>query len=226
MSAYSDKVIADGAVAYWRLGETSGLTFADDIGNARPVTVGAATGLTYGVAGALSDGSKGLGVASVPAPGTYAPLAVGTTCTIECWLQPSTVAAGYRGIVGDGVATVGVFQLTERISVFFGGDHVSTSVLVAGTVYHVAVAITGGSGTIYFNGAPAGTFTGWPGGSFRQIFRIGANPGIDALLLDEVAIYPTTLTPQQIADHYTIGTTPPGPTPAQRRRRRFRAHAV
>ena len=54
MSAYSDAVLADSPVGYWRLGEASG-AFVDSSGNGNN---GAAVGSpTYGETGALSADS-------------------------------------------------------------------------------------------------------------------------------------------------------------------------
>ena len=55
---YPAKVLRDGAIGHWRLGEASGLAFADATGNGHTASIAAATGLTYGVAGALADGNE------------------------------------------------------------------------------------------------------------------------------------------------------------------------
>src|SRR5262245_25009712 len=58
MSAYSDRVIADGAIAYWRLGETSGTTAVDVVGGKNGTISG---GVTLNQGGALVDGDRALG---------------------------------------------------------------------------------------------------------------------------------------------------------------------
>lgn len=58
---YRSAVLADSPVAYWRLGEASGTTAADEMGSyngtCTPNSGGAWTGGTLGAAGALADGN-------------------------------------------------------------------------------------------------------------------------------------------------------------------------
>src|SRR4030095_2674763 len=54
VGSYPERVALDGAVAYWRLGETSGTTANDSIGTAHGTISG---GVTLNQAGALADGN-------------------------------------------------------------------------------------------------------------------------------------------------------------------------
>jgi hypothetical protein len=54
---YVQQVIADGAVAYWRLGETSGTTAVDSVGGKNGTISG---GVTLNQPGALADGNKAM----------------------------------------------------------------------------------------------------------------------------------------------------------------------
>src|SRR5215470_7590906 len=99
MSAYSSKVIADGAVAYWRLNETSGTTAVDVIGGNNGTISG---GVTLNQAGALTDGDKamtfnGTGRIDV-AKAAYSAIGTGPL-TLEAWvwLDPAGGAFMYLG---------------------------------------------------------------------------------------------------------------------------------
>lgn len=52
--SYRAEVMADNPVGYWRLGETSGFSAADDSGNSHPGSYSPA-GVTFGVAGLIAD---------------------------------------------------------------------------------------------------------------------------------------------------------------------------
>src|SRR5262245_28838411 len=94
MSAYSDKVIADGAVAYWRLNETSGTTAVDVIGGNNGTISG---GVTLNQGGATVDGDKAMAFDGatgkvVALDGAYKQFGTGP-CTIECWCKESGTPA-------------------------------------------------------------------------------------------------------------------------------------
>jgi hypothetical protein len=206
--SYASLVVADGALAYWRLGETSGLSFADASGNAKTATVTASTGFTYAVPGVLADGDKGLGVAGTQSIATFSAIAVGTTCTIEFWMVGSNLGSGpYCNVIGAVAGGAGVYHnpSTGKINCQTGADHFNMTALAIGVQYHVVISITAGNGTFYLNGVPDGTFTGWPGQTLGALFNNGGGSLVTPLV-DEIAIYPTALTAPQIAAHYTART--------------------
>jgi len=97
MGRYSDLVAADGAVAYWRLGELSGTTAADSIGS-RNGTI--AAGVTLNQVGAIEDGNKAMAFdgatghyVNVPGMLSY-PIPAAIGFSIECWIKTTDSAAG------------------------------------------------------------------------------------------------------------------------------------
>lgn len=93
--SYASTVLADGPVAYYRLGEASGTTMADSSGNAHPGTF-SATGITYGAVGALTadadtaltfDGATGKAPVTTGLLGTFAASPSSFGYSIEAWLK-------------------------------------------------------------------------------------------------------------------------------------------
>src|SRR4029453_13384502 len=86
--SYPARVVADGAVAYWRLGETSGTSAVDVIGGANGTISG---GVMLGQTGALADGNTAMlfdatnEYVNVP-NGSYAAIGTGPL-TLECWMK-------------------------------------------------------------------------------------------------------------------------------------------
>jgi len=225
--SYPALVVADGAVAYWRLGETSGTTAVDVIGAKNGTISG---GVTLGQAGALADGDNAMafdgtnGLIKMAGMQNY-PFGTGPL-SVECWLK-STFIAGARWMLDCGknadnaVPGFEIYQNADHSYTFRPGNGTTTLYLVtpaplpAGQWLHLVCLIerlydgVHDRGRIYVNGvhsvsadiAVAGinvTPTA-VGMSLGGIFNGGINWGG---LLDDVAIYPTALTPAQIAAHY------------------------
>jgi hypothetical protein len=207
MGAYSNRVIADGASYYWRLGETSGLSFVDAVGG-KTATIASSAGLTYGVPGAIGDGSTGLATDGTQTPALITSVAIGTTCTIEFWIRRSvTWAAAYMGIIGSSTGGVSVYAYSNQINCFGPGNNLNNTALALNTIYHVVMSISAGSGTFYLNGVPDGTFTAWPGHpAWNALLNCSGVTSVQASLLDEVAIYPRALTAPEIAAHYSLAS--------------------
>lgn len=113
-SAYSLEVMADAPVAYWRLGESSGLVATDSSGNGQDGTYNA-TGVTYSVEGALEDGTTGVtldGATWVDIPAGVMNLATSTSPkTLEVWFKTTATTAaliGCRNAAGTPVFDLGV----------------------------------------------------------------------------------------------------------------------
>lgn len=220
MSAYSDKVIADGAVAYWRLNELSGTTAASLVGSF-PGTISG--GVTLNQPGALADGDLAMafngsdGKARVAAP-TYA---VPNTFTVEVWFKTTSNAqmgcwsnregnpAGLYFGLGSGKAfTYHTSATPPQIN--------GTRVVNNGSWHHYVLAHDGATARIYLDGVlDTSAAQTHPGGT--GIISIGCDQPNSAFWngsLDEVAVYPTALTAQQIADHVAAASLPaPGTAP-------------
>jgi hypothetical protein len=218
MGAYSDRVIADGASAYWRLGETSGLTAVDSVGGANGTISG---GVTLGAAGAIADGTKAMTFDGTTGKiVTAGSVTLPAAFTFEAWLR-MTAPTGDRPIMS---------------TPFTGGHyHYSLRTIdghLALILYDPAVvSIAGGSSALSVaDGAWHQVVYRFPGGLTFEMYVDGrlddvpkplthaiaadAQPmelgwyGNGSLFwlgsLDEVAIYPRALTLAEIAAHYLV----------------------
>ena len=214
-TSYASTILADAPVAYWRLGETTGSSAADEVAGQAGTYVG-----TYalGQAGAIAgDGNAAVnfnglsGGVNVP---DQPKLDLGNgPWTLEAWVKLDQ-HKNYNTIVGK---ESGAYQLTVqadgRVILVKAGIQVSrtsTATLQTGQWYHLAWTRSGTTDALYVNGTPD-TLTG-PGFSFADNaspFHIGYE-GPDGEFtdgsLDEVAIYNRALTGAQVAAHYAAAT--------------------
>jgi len=206
---YEAAILADAPTAYWRLEELAGATVAvDRTGNGHDATL-PASGITYHTPGALQDASYGYALAGTQLQAAFSNIAVGTTCTIELWIRPdsTTAPSPYAIVVGNGGGGVGLYydKSTQKMLLYIGANERNGSALTDGSLYYIAISISAGAGTWYVNGVPDGTFTGWPGQNFDTLFNgLSGSATIKCSLLDEVALYPTALSPGRIARHYQL----------------------
>lgn len=223
---YKSLVLGADPYLYWRLDETSGSVLADSSGNARAGTLEGAA--TYAQPGALSGGTNtALGLAGggdiFNSSGTLG-LAAGLY-TIEAWVKRTT--PGHRDAIfwmGDSTTGVGVYLYFDtddklKFALGSGAAGVGLSVVATSSVtaadtnwHHVAFSSSGGS--LYLDGvlvAAAGGSTA--GVSAGTILRVGAGGfalGTVALLtgsIDEVTVYPSSLSASDILDHYRAGAS-------------------
>lgn len=221
--SYKAAVLADAPVAYWRMGETSGATMADQSINGNSGVYQGA--FTLGQPGALaSDGNTAVafdgasGAASVP---SSASLQVNKV-TIELWIKKRTESGSgvyvAKNFVGSGVAGSGWFQLlnsdyTGRLAFRVTGDIdpvlVSSTTLALDTWYYVVATYDGSDAKLFVNGKLDGTLAVVvsPAQNADPIY-IGrrADGFFNNTLLDEVAIYPTALSADRIAAHWRSAT--------------------
>jgi hypothetical protein len=223
-SGYQQAVLADGPVAYWRLGETSGTLADDAVGSNDGTYTG---GFTLGQPGALAGDSN----TAITLNGSSGYVNVGNKAalrpanvTFEAWVKPSTVApddswiggVGNTGFNGYSLAmqnNVGQLKWTVR-----NGSSSTVSALgpsiAAGTWHHVVGTHDGSQAKLYVDGvledvrsAPFALGYGVSVDFYLGAFDLNALrrwPGS----LDEVAIYSTALSATQIAAHYAAGITP------------------
>jgi hypothetical protein len=81
---YAAQVVADGAVHYWRLGETSGATVADAVGALDCSIVGP---VVLGVPGALADGDPAMDFPGGTARVTMPVMTLPGVCSVEAWVK-------------------------------------------------------------------------------------------------------------------------------------------
>jgi hypothetical protein len=229
---YRDLILADGPIAYWRMGPTSGAVVADEVGDNDLVFQGA--GHTLGVEGAIPgdpDGALGFDGTSSFAVANHArafDFAGAAAFTLECWARHEPGGADYfqhlisntEGSPGarngyilyllpeaaDGDAAVSSFELDRvgaEISVW--GPAPEDSVWT-----HYAAASDGSMVTLYVAGTQVdsraidGAMTPRSGP-----FAVGRASSEDARyfkgVIDEVAVYPRALGIGEIVSHATFG---------------------
>jgi hypothetical protein len=227
VATYPALVVADGAVAYWRLGETAGTTASDSVGIAHGTISG---GVTLGQAGALADGDKAMafdGTTGRINCGTSAALGFTTAFSIEAWSRYTGAPANTRTIVSKiGASYLGGWALYitggfGNIQFFAAGATTlwdrRTVVSFNDGLWHHIVCVWNGTFTatsviIYVDGVEAGatgiTPTSAPTTGADPTSIGGHDTGINFLNgnIDEVALYPTALTAPQIAAHYAART--------------------
>jgi PKD repeat protein len=221
---YADAVLTDGAANFWRLGEADGTTTIDTA-TSTAATIG--TGVTRGTDGAINadpdkastfDGSvNGLVVSGSKALGP-------SVFTAETWIRTTSTVGGK--ILGYGNAATGNSTNYDRHvymdaagKVWFG-VYASGSKTVSspqsindGQWHHIAASLSSAGMQIFVDGKLAAqrsdvtsaqaynghwriggdSLSGWPSAPSNAYFSGD---------IDEVAIYPTALTRDQVQSHY------------------------
>src|SRR5262252_5774576 len=160
--SYPAKVVADGAIAYWRLDERSGTTAVDVIGGVNGTITG---GVTLGQAGALSDGNPAMTFDGSTGKIVTGNVVFPAAYTVETWINTTVMATipwfstrtpsnvspeifmgttggnPYISIVGDGV-------LNPALS------------LAIGQWRYVVVTVTATQLTLYVDGTQVAQTTG------------------------------------------------------------------
>ena len=201
--------------ACWRLDETSGATAADSSGNGRPGTLINAPAWTTG----RLDNGLALTAASsqhltLPA-GIVSPL---NDFTLSLWVKMTSVSNWAR-LVDFGTGTTNYLFITPKASTTgfmrfairtaaVAEQVIDSSVVPAtGSWAHVAVTLSGSTGTLYLNGVavgtnPAMTLTPASLGSTTQNYfgrsQFAADPYLNGTL-DEIRIHARALTAAEIA---------------------------
>ena len=215
---YPMAVMADGALAYWRLGEMSGTAAVDTIGGRHGNLLG---GVVLGQPGALADGTAAMlfnGSSSyIQVPGsTTLPLA--GDLTLELWINVSMatrqtlISKDYLREFELTVETSGLLNFYHGDGVTYGSVRSVTGAVSPNVWQHVVVTRSTATRTIafYVNGVAkgAGTYTILPasGSTPLSIGRAKSGTQWPNGKLDEVAIYPVVLTPSQQAAHYQLSS--------------------
>lgn len=210
---YSATVLADAPAGYWRLGETSGTTMTDATTNGNDGTY---TGtLKLGQPGALA-GDKSTAVefdghtagATVPS----SPSLKVTRITIELWIKKTSesgygiyVAKDYFELLNNSYSGRLEFRLTASSDPAL----VSSTTLALNTWYYVVATYDGNVASLYINGQLDGTHPAVAtpaqidgplsiGRRFDGFFNNAA--------LEEVAIYPTALSADRVAAHWSVAS--------------------
>lgn len=220
--SYASQIVSDGAVGYWRLGDTSGTSAADQIGHQNGVYTNGFTLAQTGIPGGAGGDAAKLTAAShgYIAVADNASQHVGDVFTIEGWFKSTlTVSGALMSIAGQATVYVGAdgsFLLYAQT----GGTIAAGTANVGGDTanfHHYAITKNGSAVHLYLDGVDVtGTVTnhtisnGTTGLALGHDIPGGANY-LDGVLA-EVALYPTALTAAQALNHYNLGTAEAAPT--------------
>ena len=221
-SQYAQDVAADGAAHYWRLGEPSGATAFDWTGFEDATLSG---GLSQGAPGAINgdtdaattfDGNTGNAVDpnAIVGPNTF---------TEEAWIRTTSTSGGK--IIGFGDQQTGNSSSYDRHlyldasgKVYFGvynnGLYTTQSkAAVNDGQWHHIVGTLGSTGmTLYVDGRKVGTNGSTTAAqAYTGYWRIGGDNlngwGADGAYfngdIDDVAVYTSALSTDQVTKHYT-----------------------
>ncbi len=219
---YTQDVLAAGASHYWRLGEPSGTTAYDWAGFDDANLTG---GVTRGTPGAITGDSDGSSTFDGSTGSAVDPNAIvgPNVFTESAWINTTSTTGGK--IVGFGDQQTGLSSSYDRhlymdasgrvsFGVYNGGVYtIKTSAALNDGQWHQVIGTLDATGmTLYVDGKKAGRNTGTTAGqAYTGYWRIGGDNlggwGADANYfngaIDDVAIYPTSLTLDQVQQQYT-----------------------
>ncbi len=226
---YRAAVLADGPIAYWRLGELLGNSSADASGHGLVLDIHPP--VTLGQPGALSC-DPDTSIVCSPSLGGWlthakdAKLEPKSAMSFELWMQQSSTPVAYEkplwygkadvtpygswGLLRDGASSHMTFMITLGKTPWWLG---SGAITQANTWYHVVATYDGTMMRIYVNGVLDGSRTAPESGPAGTIAYAsdGHGVGIGAAFaggpvfggkIDEVAVYDKALSAARVADHY------------------------
>ncbi|MFN2616190.1 MAG: LamG-like jellyroll fold domain-containing protein [Thermoleophilaceae bacterium] len=218
-SPYSSAVLADSPAAFWHLGETSGTAAADAAGsNTGTYTNGPQLGVASLLPGQAADKAVHFDGSNdyvrVPNSGS---LAATTRVSMEAWIKPDAIPAS------GSFATIA--SKPEAYALQFNGPRLEFTIMQngvrkrlqaasgaiqAGQGYHVVGTYDGSTARLYINGAQVNSMalTGAVGSTSNGLNIASWNGTAEFLkgTVDEVSVYPATLSAARVKAHYDAGT--------------------
>jgi hypothetical protein len=220
-SGYSPLVVGTaGLRAYYRLGESSGVTACELVAGRNGTYRGS---VALGQSGALTgdpDTSAGLaGGGSVSVPSSPA-LSSSAALSVEAWIRPTSVSVSQTLVRKDGeyLLRADGGSIAFRVWTSAGVLELTTpSVLAAGAFQHVVGVFGGGSLRVYVGGrqVAARAASGLVRATSNPLY-LGASLGSYDFAqgrLDEVAVYGAALSSTDVARHYEAAQPTAAPTP-------------
>jgi signal peptidase I len=221
---YYSAVKALSPQAYWRFGEASGSVAVDEQG----LLNGSYSGVSsYATTGSLSHDSNSAVTCTTGSTcfstADHAAFHNTGAQSIALWLKPSVASQSTNARVfakydGTNITYFVAYDATSgrmRYLVDTASKRVSaiSTTLITNTSswYFIAGTFDGTTARIYINGVPQGTDTGSGGVKqnnvgFAAMANVGGTAGARGSL-DDVAVWDRVLTPTEIANLYTLGTT-------------------
>ena len=225
--AYGGLVYNDLPEFFWRLGEAGGPVAADASGNDSSGTYGSA--VTFGQAGAVAGttdtavGTSGDENGLVSGQGVGSP----TEYSAEAWIKTTTTSGGK--IIGFGNSPTGYSSAYDKHVYMTNGGQLIFGVWVGhpaiaqssaayndGEWHHVLATQGPGGLSLYVDGALVGSDPETTNQSYGGYWRVGGDningwPSQPSSAffqgdIDEAAVYPTALSPSQVAAHWTAGS--------------------
>jgi hypothetical protein len=220
---YAQVILSDSPASYWKLDETAGTSAADSAGTATGTyTNGPVLNQTSGVKHAGTavtfDGSD-----DHVAMGDVHDFAGTTPFSVELWLNPTAPTGVYRRVIAKEISgrawwmelastASGTPNRLNFVREDAGGssDIVrSSGALQAGTWYQVVGTYDGTTMKVYVNGSLTDSAASSRSiENHSQPLTIGRSSGGGSPyggLVDEVAVYNSALTAQQVSEHYNAG---------------------
>jgi len=219
-TGYGAAVIADSPVSYWRLGESSGTTAADERATnpatyANSPTLGATSLLATDSANkavSLDGVNDNVKIADSPTLDLSSPL------SLEAWIKPTSLPAS--GVFAS------ILTKAESYSLQFNGPRLEFTIMqnglrkrlqapagaiVAGSTYHLVATYDGTTQRLYVNGAlVASTGLTGPATATTSPLVIGSWNGSEEFFkgtIDDVAVYGSTLSAARVSAHYSAATS-------------------
>jgi hypothetical protein len=214
---YRDQVLAGSPVSYWRLGETSGTTAADEIG----ANLGTYSNVLLNQAGALAGDTNPSasfdGVQSYLRVSSSSSLNMTSAVTVEFWAKRRAITSTYQVLVGkpgDGQSNKENYAVwlgpSNKYTAYFGDGSTWVAVqtpAITDTNWNYVVATNNGSTVkIYLDGVlkqlTSTTLRLTANTQPLNIGRANNNQYPFNGWLDEVALYPTALSATTVQAHY------------------------
>ncbi|THG30789.1 PKD domain-containing protein [Naasia lichenicola] len=235
-SGYAQSVLDDGAKNFWRLGDAAGSTTVADWAGSDIAAAG--TGVSFAQTGAIADDTNSSALFSGDGTGVITSNTIQAgpnTFSIEAWFKTTSTSGGK--IVGFGNAKSGDSSNYDRHVYMDGNGAVSFGVYNGNTStvsskaglndgqWHQVTASLGAAGMqLFVDGIKVASRTDVTAGqTYSGYWRIGGDStwGGDKYFdgnIDDVSIYGTALTRDQVRTHYTLSgralSTVPAPTDA------------
>lgn len=217
-SAYSDEVLADSPLLYYRFDETSGTTVTDSSGNSNDGTYYNSVTLNEPSLLASDNVSKAISLtAGTDYIGFPTGLVTGqTSWTIELWANAPNKASGegFSVFMGTNTGSAAAFIDFKNNNITFGGysNDLGYAYTYNNTTVHVVYTYDGTTRRGYINGVQVASDTptltlGSAYGiiGYHPYYGPGSASGDYVGTLDEVAIYNTALSATRIQAHYNAG---------------------
>ena len=225
---YSQEVLADNPISYWKLGETSGTQAVDSAGSNHGTYTGGVTLNQASIPGSATPSVLLNGSSGYVDCGTPASLNITSAWTLEAWVYLNSTPNG-AGIISEAINPDSKILYALGFGNDAGGALLTTSYYTgayyAESVYGTALGLSawhhcvgtwdGTTLSLYMDNVlrASGTKSPGPLSSMSRIY-LGKrhdnsfSPYLPARMA-HAAIYPTALSSTRIAAHYNAGVNPP-----------------